>query len=110
MSRTTNGSKHQRRTDAGDHAISEAEVGGTSPGAIENQQLVLDEHRFGDHGTGAAGTGEPGDCRQEMQKQHGQIAHRTMLPSSRHGRRMLRNLKFATHTPYDRKFQGRRAV
>jgi hypothetical protein len=59
--------------------------------------LVLDEHRFGHHGTGAAGTGEPGDCRQKMQEQDGQIAHRTMLPSSQHGRRMLRNFEFATH-------------
>ena len=43
---------------------------------IEDQQLVLDEHRFGYHGTGAAGTGEPGDGCKQVQKKNGQIAHR----------------------------------
>jgi hypothetical protein len=33
----------EERAHAGDHAISKAEVWGTSPGAIENQQLLLDE-------------------------------------------------------------------
>ena len=37
----------------GDEAVSEAEVGGTFPGAIENQQLVLDEDGLGHHGRGA---------------------------------------------------------
>jgi len=52
---------------------------------------VLDEHGFGDHRTGAAGSGEPGDRRHQMQKQNGQFAHRTILPRSRH-QEMLRNL------------------
>ena len=47
---------------------------------------MLDEHGFGDHGTRAAGTGESGDRRQQMQKQDGQIAHRTILPRSRNPR------------------------
>jgi hypothetical protein len=50
---------------------------------------VLDEDGFGNHSTGAAGTGEPGDCRQQMQKQDGQIAHRTILARSRHAQEML---------------------
>ena len=33
---------HEERARTGDHAISEAEVGGTSPGAIENQQLLFE--------------------------------------------------------------------
>ena len=32
-------------------------------------------------------------------RKDGQIAHRTMLPSSRHWRRMLRNFEFAKHRP-----------
>ena len=59
---------------------------------------MLDEHRLGHYGTGAAGTGEPGDGCQQMQKKDSQIAHRTMLPSPRHRRRMLGNFEFATHT------------
>jgi hypothetical protein len=35
---------------------------------------VLDEHGFGHHGTCAAGTDEPGDRHQQMQKEDGKIA------------------------------------
>jgi hypothetical protein len=66
-------------------------------GEAQDQHLLLDEHGFGHHGPGAAGTGEAGDCRQQMQKKDGQIAHRTMLPSWRHRRRMLGDLEFAMH-------------
>ena len=59
---------------------------GYGPGPIEDQQLVLDEHGFRDHGTRAAGTDEPGDCRQQMQKKDGQIAHRRILARSREPR------------------------
>jgi hypothetical protein len=38
--------------------------------------LVLDQHGFGHHGTGA---GEPGDCHQQVQKEDVQIAHRAIL-------------------------------
>jgi hypothetical protein len=59
---------HEQRTHAGDHPISETEVGGTFPRAIEDQQLLLDENRLGHHGPGTAGAGEPGDRRQQMEK------------------------------------------
>jgi len=49
---------HEERTHAGDHAIREAEIGASLPGTIEDQQLLLDEHGFSDHGTRAAGTSE----------------------------------------------------
>jgi hypothetical protein len=51
------------------------ELGSTFPGPIEDQQLLLDEQGFGDHGTRAAGTGESGDRRQEVEKQDDQLAH-----------------------------------
>jgi hypothetical protein len=66
---------HEQRTHAGDHPISETEVGGTPPGAIEHQQLLLDEDGLGHHGPRPARTGEPGECRQKMQKQDDQITH-----------------------------------
>ena len=56
---------HDQRTHPGDHPINKTEVGGTSPGAIENQQLLLDEYGLGHHGTRPAQTGEPGDSRQD---------------------------------------------
>jgi hypothetical protein len=63
---------------SGDDAISEAEVGGTFPGPIEDQQLLLDEQGLRHYGARAAGTGEPDDRRQQMEKQNGQIL---MAPS-----------------------------
>ena len=65
--------------------------------AIEDQQLVFDEHGFGYHGTGAAGTGEPDHGRQQMQKKDGQIAHGAMLSRSRHGEECSGILEFAMH-------------
>ncbi len=55
------------------------------PGPIEDQQLVLDEHGFGDHGAGAAAPHKSGDC-QQLQNKDGQIAHGTVVARSRHSR------------------------
>ena len=66
---------------AGAHPISEAEVGGTSRGVIENRQLLLGEYGLGHYSTRLARTGEPGDGRQEVGNQDGQVAHGTILTS-----------------------------
>jgi hypothetical protein len=50
------------------------------PGSIEDQQLLLEEHGFGNHRTGATGTGKAGACRQQMENEGGQVAHATILP------------------------------
>jgi hypothetical protein len=61
---------------------------------IEDQQLVFDEHGFGDDGTRAARTGESGDGHQHMQEQDDQIVHGPiMLP--REIQEMLRIWQFA---------------
>ena len=57
----------------------EANVSGTT----QNQQLVLDEHGFGDHRTRATRPDESGNCRQQMQNKDGQIAHGAILARSR---------------------------
>ena len=62
---------------------------------------MFDEHGFGHHRAGTAGTGESGNGGQQMQKQNGQIAHRLILPRSEDGPRMLANLEFATHNILD---------
>ena len=46
------------------------------PTAVEDQQLLLDEHGFGHDGPHAAGPGEPSDGRQQMQEKDGQLTHR----------------------------------
>src|SRR6516225_6502307 len=70
---------YEQRTQARNHSISETEVGGTSSGAIEHQQLLLDQDRLGHHATRPARTGEPGDSRQDVEKQDGQVAHGTIV-------------------------------
>ena len=62
---------HEQRTEARDHAVSEPQPWRTRPGAIEDQQLLLDEHGFGHDGTHAAGPGKPSDGRQHVQKKDG---------------------------------------
>jgi hypothetical protein len=68
-----------QRAHAGHQAIGDPEVGGTSAGAIENQQLVSDQDGLGHHCTRAARTGEPGDGRQEVEKQDNQVAHAVIV-------------------------------
>ena len=73
------------------YAIRGVEIGRPLSRPIEDQQLVLDEQGLGHHGTRATGTDEPDDCRQQMQKQDGEIAHRTILARSRHAQDILTN-------------------
>ncbi len=53
---------------------------------------MLDEHGFGHDCAGAAGPREPRNGRQQMQKQHDQIAHRLILQDCDTVHRMLTNL------------------
>ena len=85
------------RTQTGDHAIRGTEIGRAFSTTIEDEPLVLDEHGFGHHRAGAAGTGESGNGHQQMQKQDGQIAHRRILPRWP-GKECSRILEFAMHT------------
>jgi hypothetical protein len=73
---------HEESTPAGDQAIHRPEIGRTVPGSIEDQQLVLDEHGFSDHGPRAAGPGQSGDRRQQMEEQDGQGTHDPILTTS----------------------------
>ena len=87
---------HEQRAHAGDEAFSEAEVGGPFPRAIEDQQLLLDKNGLCHRGSGAARAGEPGDRRQQMEKQDGQIAYGPIVTSWRNPRKP-RNVEFAMH-------------
>jgi hypothetical protein len=68
---------------------------------IQDQQLVLDEDRFGHDGAGAAGPGKPGDGRQQVQKQNGYIAHGPILPTLRQRHGTLTNLRIRHGQPVD---------
>jgi hypothetical protein len=71
---------HEERTQASDDAIDNAEIWRPFPRPIEDEQLLLEEHGFGDHGPGAAGTGQSGDCREQVENEDGQVTHATILP------------------------------
>jgi hypothetical protein len=45
---------------------------------------MLEGYGFGNHGPRAARTSQSGDRRQQVQKQDGEIAHRTIVSRSRH--------------------------
>jgi len=70
---------HEERTQASDDAIDKPEIWRPFPRPIEDEQLVLEEHGFGDHRTGAAGTDKSGDCREQVENEEGQVAHATIL-------------------------------
>ena len=48
------GRAHEKGAQTGDNAIGRAQVGRTLASAIEDQELMFDEHRFGNHATGAS--------------------------------------------------------
>jgi hypothetical protein len=47
-------------------------------GSIQDQHLMLDEDGFRDHGTDAARTQEPGNRSEGMNKEHKEMAHRSI--------------------------------
>jgi hypothetical protein len=71
----------------------------SSPGTIEDDQLLLDEHGFGHHGAGATWTDELGDRRNQMSKKDGQIAHVRKRKRTKHReiREMLTHLVTIRH-------------
>ena len=48
--------------EAGEDPIRRAEVRRALPGAIQDQELLLDKERLGDHGASPAGAHEPSQC------------------------------------------------
>jgi len=56
------------QTPAITHAIGEADTWRSLPTAVEDQQLLLDQHGFGHGGPEAAGPGKPNEDRQQMQQ------------------------------------------
>jgi hypothetical protein len=64
-------------------------------GAIQDQDLVLEETRLRNEGTDPARTEQPSQDGDEMDKKNGQIAHQRIVA----GRRILRNLGRNNNSP-----------
>jgi len=65
------------------------------PGAIHDQELVLEEKRLRDYGTDPARTEQASQDGNEMDEKKGQIAHRRMVA----GQGILRNLGRNNNSP-----------
>jgi hypothetical protein len=63
-------------------------MGRSFPGAIHDQELVLEEKRLRNEGTDPARTEQPSQDGDEMDEKNGKIAHQRIVA----GRRILRNL------------------
>src|SRR5262249_58971255 len=77
----------------GDDAIRGPKVGSTLPTTIQNQDLVSQQHGFGNNGTEPTGLGKPNDDHDGMQKKSENVAHAqdgTSLQKLKNSRR-LRN-------------------
>ena len=62
-------------TDASDNAIGEAETWRARSRAVEDQQLLLDEHGFGHHGTESTGPRQSGHGDDQVNEHDTEIAH-----------------------------------
>jgi hypothetical protein len=45
----------------------------------QDQELMLDENGLGDHGTEAARAEKPGDCNDDMNEKHDEMAHHSIV-------------------------------
>src|SRR6516164_478645 len=65
------------------------------PGAIHDQELVLEEERLRNYGTGAARSEQAGQGSDEVDEKNDQIAHHRIVA----GRGILRNLVRNNNSP-----------
>ena len=76
------GRAHEERIHAGEDPIESSEVWRAFTGAIENQQLMLDQERFGHDRPQTAGTHEPSQGGNQVNQQNDQVAHRDILATT----------------------------
>ena len=70
-------------------------MGRSFPGAIQDEDLVLEEQRLRNEGTDSARTEHPSQDGDEMDEKNGKIAHQRIVA----GRRILRNLGRNNNSP-----------
>ena len=76
------GRAHEQRTHAGEDPIRWAEIRRSVSRAIENEQLLLDQKRFGDDRPQTAGAHEPSQGGDQVDEQDDRVAHRHILATS----------------------------
>ena len=76
------GRAHEERTHAGEDPIESAEVRRALTGATQDQELLLDQERLGDHGARTAGAYQPSQGGDQVDQQDEKVAHRDILATS----------------------------
>jgi hypothetical protein len=66
---------HEQRAQAGDNPIRGTQVGCTLAPAIEDQQLMPDQHRFGDNATESTRPCQSGQGDDQMNEYDNEVAH-----------------------------------
>jgi hypothetical protein len=66
---------HEQRAQAGDDPIRGTQVGRTLAPAIEDEQLMPDQHGFGDNGTHSTRPHQSGQGDDQMNEYDSEIAH-----------------------------------
>src|SRR4051794_14453461 len=66
---------HEQGAQTGDDPVSGAQIGGTSAIAIEDQQLVPNQRRFGNNGAESAGSYQPDNGDDQMNEKNEEVAH-----------------------------------
>jgi hypothetical protein len=66
---------HEQRAQAGNDPIRGTQVGGTLAAAIEDEQLMPDEHGFGDNGTESTWPPQSGQGDDQMNEYDSEVAH-----------------------------------
>ena len=89
---------HQERHPAGEEAVRRAEIGGSLPGAIQEQELVFEEKRLSNDGTDTARSEQAGQGSDQVEEKNDQIAHRRIVA----GRGILRNHPRNNNSPETR--------
>ena len=72
-------------------------------GSIQDQQLMLEENGFRNHGTDAARAKEPANCSEGMNEKHEEMAHRSIVARTANAKNCRTNFEFAMHRPYNAK-------
>jgi hypothetical protein len=72
---------HEKGAQSGDDTIRGAQIGRTLAAAIEDPQLMFDEHRLGNDGTEASWSCYPDYGDDQMNEKDDDVAHPGMLPN-----------------------------
>jgi hypothetical protein len=66
---------HEQRAQAGDDPIRGTQIGRTLAPAIEDEQLMTDQHGFGDNGTESTRPRQPGQGDDQMNEYDSEVTH-----------------------------------